>query len=337
VVVEKPFGRDLESARELNRRLLDHFSEEEVYRIDHYLGKETVQNILAFRLGNGLFEPLWNRGHIDHVQILVAEQLGVEERGGYYDRAGALRDMVQNHLLQLLCLVAMEPPGVFAADAVRNEKLKVLQCIRPFDPADLSARVVRGQYEGYTREPGVSPASTTETYAALRLEVDTWRWAGVPFFLRTGKALADRRTEVSIQFHHPPLALFSGVDGSHPIPPSVLTLRIQPDEGISLSLGLKPPGAGMRLEPVTLDFSYRQRFGGDPPAAYERLLLDAIHGDATLFLRGDEVEAAWAVVEPILRGWPEAPPPERYPRGSWGPRGADALVRPSGCAWQVPG
>ncbi|HET8657274.1 MAG TPA: glucose-6-phosphate dehydrogenase [Longimicrobiaceae bacterium] len=345
VIVEKPFGRDLESARALNARILQTFREDQVFRIDHYLGKETVQNILAFRLGNGIFEPLWNRNYIDYVQILVAESLGVEGRGGYYDHAGALRDMVQNHLLQLLALVAMEPPGTFTADAVRNEKVKVLQCIRPIAPGEVDRYVVRGQYEGYRDEPGIAPDSTTETYVAMQLAIDTWRWSGVPFFLRTGKALPERRTEICIVFRQPPLTLFAkatpaeqpeGPPGQ--VEPTVLTLRIQPDEGISLRLGLKPPGAGMRLAPVQLGFSYRSRFGRDAPDAYERLLLDALSGDATLFIRGDEAEAAWTAVTPILEAWASSDrAPEPYPEGSWGPAAADALVKEEHCEWRPGG
>lgn len=337
LIVEKPFGTDLESARTLNERLLRVFREDQIFRIDHYLGKETVQNILAFRLGNGIFEPLWRRQYVDHVQIVVAERLGIEGRGGYYDRSGALRDMVENHLLQLLALTAMEPPGTFTADAVRNEKVKVLQCIRPLTPEEMDRCVVRGQYRGYREEEGVAPDSRTETYVALRLSIDTWRWAGVPFFLRTGKELAERRTEISIQFRQPPLTLFASARGSARAPmPSVLTLRIQPDEGISLRVGMKPPGAGMRLEPVELGFSYAERFGDGVPDAYARLLLDALAGDATLFIRRDEAEAAWRVVTPILEHWAESDgSPEPYEPGSWGPPGADSLVGDEGCAWRL--
>jgi glucose-6-phosphate 1-dehydrogenase len=344
IVIEKPFGRDLASAEALNAHVLGVFDERQVYRIDHYLGKETVQNILAFRLGNSIFEPLWNRRYIDHVQITVAEQIGVEGRGGYYDTAGAMRDMVQNHMLQVLALTAMEPPAAFSAEAVRNEKVKALQAIRALDPAAIDALTVRGQYDGYQQEPGVAAGSAAETYVALRLQIDNWRWAGVPFYLRTGKALPQRLTEVAIQFRQPPLALFGHADhADHVGPdgemePNQLILRIQPDEAITLRIGLKPPGAAMELHPVALDFRYAAGFNRATPEAYERLLLDALLGDATLFIRRDEVEAAWAFITPILARWAasDAPPPASYAPGSWGPESAAALLARDGWRWRRP-
>jgi glucose-6-phosphate 1-dehydrogenase len=342
IIIEKPFGRDLASAQALNEHVLAIFDESQVYRIDHYLGKETVQNILTFRLGNSIFEPLWNRRYIDHVQILVAEQIGVEGRGGYYDTAGAIRDMVQNHMLQVLALTAMEPPAAFTADAVRNEKVKVLTAIRPVAPEDTDQFTVRGQYTEYRTEPGVAHDSTTETFVALKLAIDNWRWSGVPFYLRTGKALPQRLTEITIQFKQPPLMLFahgnhaghSGPEGV--IEPNVLVLRIQPNEGIAMRIGLKPPGSALRLQPVELGFDYDEGFGNASPEAYERLLLDAILGDATLFIRRDEVEAAWSLITPIIAGWAagHTPKPAPYWSGSWGPEAADALIERDGRAWR---
>jgi len=300
IVVEKPFGHDLESARQLNRQLTSVFDEEQVYRIDHYLGKETVQNILVFRFANGIFEPLWNRNHVAEVQMTVAETIGVEGRGSYYEESGALRDMIQNHLLQLLCLIAMEPPVTFDAGPVRDEKNKVLQAIRPIDPAKVDDVALRAQYAagyvgsravaGYRQEKGVKKDSTTDTYAALRLQVDNWRWAGVPFYLRTGKRLARRASEIVIRFHRTPHMIFRRSERG--LMPNLLVIRIQPDEGISLTVAAKEPGPDLKLGPVTLDFKYNEVFGGEPPEAYERLLLDVIHGDATLYARGDWVERA---------------------------------------------
>ena len=350
IIIEKPFGRDLESAWELNRQVLKVFREEQVYRIDHYLGKETVQNILAFRFGNSIFEPLWDRRYVDHVQITVAEDLGVGGRGGYYDASGALRDMVQNHMLQLLALVAMEPPASFEAEAIRNEKVKLLRSIHPILSGAVMDQTVRGQYTngtiggrpviGYREEAGVSPESTTETYVALKLMIESWRWAGVPFYLRTGKALPKRITEVTIQFRDPPLLLFghrvhAGHEGPDRLEPNRLSLRIQPDEGIALRIGLKPPGERISLVPVLMDFSYRAGFGGEPPEAYERLLLDCMRGDSTLFLRGDEVEVAWSLVTSILEGWRslDAKALEPYPAGTWGPEGADDFIKRDGRQW----
>jgi glucose-6-phosphate 1-dehydrogenase len=353
VIIEKPFGRDLATAMALNTDLHRVLQEEQIYRIDHYLGKETVQNILTFRFGNSIFEPLWNRRYVDHVQILVAEDLGVEGRGGYYDSAGAVRDMLQNHMLQLVSLVAMEPPAAFEPDAVRDEKVKVLRAIRPIPPARLAAAAVRAQYQGgtvggrreaaYTAEPGVAPGSATETYAALRLEIDNWRWAGVPFYLRTGKALPKRVTEVTIQYRQPPLLLFQHAD--HPgheahddIEPNRLSLRIQPDEGIALRVGLKPPGPRISLVPANLGFVYRDTFRVEPAEAYERLLLDCMLGDSTLFIRRDEVEAAWALVTPMLEAWAAQGQDglASYPSGTWGPPEADRLIEADGRQWVNP-
>jgi glucose-6-phosphate 1-dehydrogenase len=343
VIIEKPFGRDLTTAQELNRQVLSVFDERQVYRIDHYLGKETVQNILTFRLGNSIFEPLWNRRYIDHMQILVAESIGVEGRGGYYDTSGAIRDMVQNHMLQLLALVAMEPPAAFTADSVRNEKVKVLQAIRPITPDQVARSTVRGQYTDYRKEAGVAPDSSTETFVALKLHVDNWRWAGVPFYLRTGKFLYERMTEVVISFRQPPLMLFAHAehDGHYgpldQMEPNLLVLRIQPNEGIAMRIGLKPPGSQIQLRPVDLGFQYESGFGKNTPEAYERLLLDALIGDATLFIRRDEVEAAWSLITPIMEGWQAgyAPKPSPYWHGSWGPEAADTLINQDGRDWRV--
>jgi len=349
IIVEKPFGHDLATAAALNVEIHRVFHESQVFRIDHYLGKETVQNILTFRFGNSIFEPLWNRRYVDHVQLLVAEDIGVGGRGGYYDAAGAARDMVQNHMLQLLSLVAMEPPATFAAEAVRDEKVKVLRAIRPIaDAAAVRGQYVRGTARGkrvpaYSDEPRVAEGTTTETYAALRLEIDNWRWAGVPFYLRTGKALAKQVTEVTIQYRRPPLLLFQ--HASHPghtpgdeIEPNRLTLRIQPDEGISLRVGLKPPGPKISLVPARLGFVYRDTFGVDPTEAYERLLLDCMLGDSTLFIRRDEVETAWGLVTPLLEAWAAAAAGglAYYPAGSWGPAEADRFIQAGGRTWMNP-
>ncbi len=336
IIIEKPFGHDLESARELNRTALGVFTEEQIYRIDHYLGKETVQNILVMRFANGIFEPLWNQKYIDHVQITVAESIGAEGRGAYYDTAGTLRDMVQNHMMQLLCLTAMEPPVAFLADAVRNEKVKVLQAVRPIEGEQVALHVVRGQYSAgyvsgrevaaYLSEKGVAPDSKTETYAAMRLYLDNWRWAGVPFYLRSGKRLPKRATEIAIIFKQVPHLLFARQDTGS-IQPNVLALRIQPDEGISLKIESKVPGTASSIQPVLMDFRYGASFGGDPPEAYERLLLDCVSGDSTLFTRGDEVEEAWRFLTGILEGWRGAGAPglHLYEAGAWGPSAAEAL------------
>jgi len=339
VVVEKPFGRDLDSAQRINRSLHRLLSEEQIYRIDHYLGKETVQNLFAFRFNNAIFEPLWNRSHVELVQITVAEEVGMEKgRGVYYDAAGALRDMVQNHMLQILALVAMEPPSSLDPEAVRGQKVSVLNALKPHGPA------LRARYQGYLEEDGVAPGSTTETFVALRAEVETWRWAGVPFLLRHGKRLKQRFTEVKVQFRVPPLQLFEPSsqeaarlpDGTLcSLRPNVLTLSIQPREALSLSFGVKVPGRGLFMAPAELAFDYRDRFGEATTPAYERLLLDALEGDPTLFLRSDEVEASWRFADRILRDWAEPGVPSclEYPAGGWGPPEAEALFHGCEGAW----
>jgi glucose-6-phosphate 1-dehydrogenase len=346
VVIEKPFGRDLTSARKLNLDVSHVLEERQVYRIDHYLGKETVQNILAFRFGNSIFEPIWNRRHVGSVQITVAEEVGMAGgRGAYYDTAGALRDMVQNHMMQLLCLVAMEPPVDLSADAVRNEKVKVLQSLPHWSPQDVFSNVVRAQYlagsiegqeaPGYLEEKGVAADSTTAPYVALRLELNTWRWAGVPFFFRTGKRLPKRATEIAIQFRRPPTELFEPeVDGHSGA--NQLVLRIQPNEGTSLAFEAKIPGSRRRLQEVRMDFRYGTAFAVPPPEAYERLLLDVMLGDPTLFTRTDEVESAWRFTTQILDAWqkPDAPCPVTYVAGSWGPAEADELLKADGASWR---
>jgi glucose-6-phosphate 1-dehydrogenase len=334
LVVEKPFGSDLESAKRLNAELTQGLRESQIYRIDHYLGKETVQNILAFRFANGVFEPVWNRRYVDHVQMTVAEADGIGTRGGYYDKAGALRDMVQNHMFQLLTLVAMEPPISFRAETVRDEKVKVLQAILPLGPSDVRQSVVRAQYDGYRKEANVATGSRTETYVALRLFLDNWRWAGVPFFLRTGKRLPRRSTELSIHFKRAPFTLFreTPVECTNP---NVLALRIQPDEGISLSFDAKAPGPLERLHTVTMDFSYAKYFDTEPATGYETLLFDAMTGDQTLFHRMDIVEAGWAAVQPILDVWArDATEVPAYASESWGPAEADVLIEHDGRKWR---
>jgi len=339
VIIEKPFGHDLESARALNHVAVTTFRERQVFRIDHYLGKETVQNLLVLRFANGIFEPFWNRQYIDHVQITVAESIGVEKRGNYFDSAGITRDIVQNHMLQLLSLIGMEPPVAFEADAVRDEKVKVLRALRPIDAA------VRGQYAegsvlgehvpGYRQEEKVSPGSNTETFAALKVFVDNWRWAEVPFYIRAGKRLPKRVTDISIHFRHPPHPLFRRVGVK--MQTNVLAIRIQPDEGISLKFDSKIPGPAIRTAPVTMEFRYATSFGAEPPEAYERLLLETMQGDATLFARRDEIETAWAWLDPLLQRWAKDPrPPHFYPAGSWGPEDADTLIEGDGRKWRRP-
>jgi glucose-6-phosphate 1-dehydrogenase len=337
MIIEKPFGTTLEEARELNRCVLSIFDEPQVFRIDHYLGKETVQNMMAFRFANGMFEPLWNRNYIESVQITAAEDLGIGSRAGYYDHAGALRDLIQNHMLQLLCHVAMEPPVAFSAEEVRNEKVKVLQSIPEPTTAEIPTMAVRAQYAsghaggedvpGYREEEGVPEDSYTETYAALRLEVDNWRWAGVPFYLRTGKRLARKVTEIAVTLKPVPHLTFSQ-DGSLGVQPNQLVLTLQPNEGVSLRLGAKIPGTRMIIRPVNMEFLYGTAFLSQSPEAYERLITDAMRGDATLFTRNDEVEAQWRICDPIVAAWAAQPGPlASYEAGSQGPKEADALLR----------
>ena len=335
VVIEKPFGTDLRSARELNAAIYRVLDERQIYRIDHYLGKETVQNILVFRFANSLFEPVWNRNYIDHVQITVAEDVGVGRRGGYYDDVGVLRDVFQNHLLQLLTLVAMEPPASFAADALRNEKVKVLGAIRPITVEDVAAHSVRAQYRGYRDEERVAPGSQTATYAALRFFINNWRWQGVPFYLRSGKQLARKSTGINIYFRCPPHMMFP-MPPDREITPNLLTMCLQPDEGIHLRFEAKVPDTVADMRSVNMEFHYRDSFGTSAiPEAYERLLLDALNGDAAQFTRNDEIETAWSLIDPILAGWqsPGAPPLAIYEPGSWGPREADELLARDGRAW----
>ena len=345
IVVEKPFGHDLASAKELNRLLLSVFQEEDIYRIDHYLGKETVQNILVFRFGNLLYEPVWNRNYIDYVQITAAENLGVEQRAGFYEETGALRDMVANHLMQLLSLTAMEPPFAFDATSVRSKKVEVLNAIRPMTVEEVAERTVRGQYgpgqidgkpvPGYRQEPGVSSNSKTETYAAVQLFIDNWRWAGVPFFLRTGKRLSRNLTEIAVHFKRTPQSLFARTPDDE-IERNVIAFRIQPNEGIHVDFVAKRPGTEMRTANVQLNFRYREAFGAKTPVAYETLLLDAMRGEATLFTRGDEAQAEWKVITPIEEAWTQLPAPAfpNYAAGSAGPEAADMLIAQDGWHWR---
>jgi len=346
VIIEKPFGRDLESSRNLNQVIHSVFPEDDIYRIDHYLGKETVQNILVFRFANGIFEPLWNRRYVDHVQITVAESIGVEQRGGFYEESGALRDMVQNHMMQLLSLVAMEAPIAFNGRWVRDEKVKVLEAIRPFTAEDVWTLTTRGQYGpgtvagepavGYREEEDVNPTSSTETYVALKMFVDAWRWADVPFYLRTGKRMKRRSTEIAIQFKRAPHLLFRDFLHGATLEPNLLTMRIQPDEGISLMFHTKVPGSRLRIRPMTMDFTYMPTDLAAAPSAYETLLLDALQGDATLFARSDEVEAAWRIVDDISNAWEQLPPPgfPNYAAGTSGPDSANGLIEADGRRWR---
>ncbi len=354
VVFEKPFGRDLDSSQELSQHLRALLREDQIYRIDHYLGKETVQNILLFRFGNSIFEPLLNRSHVDHVQITVAESQGIERgRGAYYDQSGALRDVLQNHVLQLLTLIAMEPPARFVANAIRDEKLKVLQALMPGQPGSISKWAVPGQYEqglldgetvsSYREEERVASDSLRETFVAMDVRVDNWRWAGVPFYLRTGKRMPQRLTEIAIQFKLPPQHLFTTVECDGDIcdiigaQPNTLVFRIQPNESIELTCSTKRPGMQYHLHPVSMDFTYQESFDAALPEAYERLLLDVMRGDSTLFTRSDELEAAWSFVSPILDSWEEGrAQPEMYRAGTWGPAAADELIKRSGNRWRVP-
>jgi glucose-6-phosphate 1-dehydrogenase len=354
VIIEKPFGRSLETARALNKLALDLFAERQIYRIDHYLGKETVQSILVFRFANAIFEPIWNRQSIQHVQITAAETVGVEKRGKYYEEAGVVRDMFQNHLLQLLTLTAMEPPVTMTADAVRDEKVKVLRSIRGWRKEDLETGAVRAQYAagqmggsavpGYREEPDVAKDSITPTFSAVRFYVDNWRWQGVPFFLRSGKRMANRVTEIAVQFREPPVLMFKH-EINEQLAPNLLTMRIQPDEGISLSFQVKAPGAayqlshGVEVAPVAMEFSFKEAFGEINPPAYETLLLDVMLGDATLFTRSDEVDVAWQVVDPIIAHWEKNRPAKMpsYPAGSWGPVEADHMLKNHFAYWRQPG
>jgi glucose-6-phosphate 1-dehydrogenase len=349
IVVEKPFGSDLKSARELNQLAHKHFTEDQVYRIDHYLGKETVQNLLVFRFGNGMFEPVWNRRYIDHVQITAAETVGVEHRAAYYESSGALRDMVQNHLMQLLTIVAMEPPIAFTAESVRDRKMDALLAVQPLVSTDGDAwtrrDIVRAQYgpgwvsgtdvPGYLSEPNVDPASTTETFVAARVYLDNWRWAGVPFYLRTGKRLPKRTTEIAIQFRRPPLEIFRRASQT-PVSPDLLIINVQPDEGISLRFEAKLPGTRMQIAPVMMNFRYGTTFGSEVPEAYETLLLDAMLGDTTLFARHDFVEASWALITPVLESWrTRTGAISTYEAGEWGPESANELITQDRRRWRT--
>jgi glucose-6-phosphate 1-dehydrogenase len=325
IVIEKPFGHDLETARELNSQLSERFAEKDIFRIDHYLGKETVQNLLVFRFANAIFEPIWNRRYVDNVQITVAEDIGVETRGSFYEHVGALRDVGQNHLLQLLTLIAMEPPVSWDPDAIRDDKVQVLKAIRRWGLGECDQAIARGQYEGYRDEEGVDERSSTETFVAMKLLIDNWRWADVPFFLRTGKQLASKTTQIRIEFKRVPHLLFAKT-AVEELEPNALIIRIQPDEGFSLTFGAKAPTHEINVETARMDFDYEMHFGSGTPEAYERLLLDAMLGDATLFTRADEIEEAWEIVEPMLAYWSKGGTPGAYAPGTWGPRSADELL-----------
>jgi len=347
IVIEKPFGHDLASAQQLNQDLASVFQEDQIYRIDHYMGKETVQNILAFRFSNSIFEPLWNQNYIDHVQIVVAEDLGIGTRSEFYEEAGAIRDIVQNHIMQVLCLTAMEPPPAYEANAIRDEKVQVLHSIPLFSPEQVAQRVVRGQYTageidgqhvvGYREEKGVNPNSVTETFVALKLFIENWRWADVPFYIRTGKRLPKRSTEVTIQFKRVPHQLYKPSETGGLVP-NRLTIRIQPDEGISLKIGAKVPGAAQHLESVDMSFFYNTSFGIESPDAYERLIADCILGDSTLFIRRDEIEASWRIIDSITSVWKTLPASTVYPytAGTWGPEAANALIENDKRSWDNP-
>ncbi len=336
IVIEKPYGRDLESVQQLDDCVHGVFAESQVYRIDHYLGKETVQNVLALRFANAIFEPIWNRRYVDHVQITVAEDIGVEHRGSFYETAGAMRDIVQNHVMQVMALMAMEPPVTIDAQGIRDEKVKALRAVPIMTPADVAASVVRAQYLGYINEEGVAPDSQVETFVAMRLHIENWRWAGVPFYIRTGKRLAARATEVVLQFHEVPHLPFATSQASG-LGPNLLVLRIQPDEGITLRFGAKVPGQEFNVRSVSMDFTYSEEFAEEPPDAYERLLLDAMLGDPTLFIRTDEVMQAWRIVQPILDAWERDDTPiPRYRPGTWGPAEAGGILEHGDDRWHDP-
>jgi glucose-6-phosphate 1-dehydrogenase len=329
IIVEKPFGTDLQSARDLNLKLSEFLKESQIFRIDHYLGKETVQNILVLRFANGIFEPIWNRNYIDSIQITVAETFGIENRGGYYDKAGAIRDMIPNHLFQLVSLIGMEPPNSFEPNDVRDEKLKCLKAVVPFSSKDIQRCVVRGQYDSYRSEAKVKPNSETETFAALKLELDNWRWSGVPFYLRTGKKLKDKSTEVVVQFRCAPFEMFRGLRSCELVS-NTMIFEIQPRERVRMKIDVKIPGPEIKTNPVLLDFDYQSSFGAVAKTGYETLLLDAMKGDATLFLRGDQIEEAWKIIDPVLQ---HPIKPSIYSKGSWGPTEADWLLNQDGRSW----